>query len=84
MSREVIVGIGDRRNSGFCLKCGTTLIHPFNDYQCCVECTNFIVDCIKKLDYKKHHARDGKVGGSAVVNKANVARQVVPLGVPIK
>lgn len=82
MSREVIVQLGDRRNSGFCLKCGSLLIHPYNDYQCCVECTAFIEDCLKRLAYKQ--SKNEKVGGMGVVNKANVARQVVPLGVPVK
>jgi len=82
--QEVIVKLGDRRNSGFCLKCGTLLIVPFNDYQCCSECTEFIEHCLKKLEYKQKVSKDGKVGGMAVADKRNILRQAAPMGIPVK
>jgi len=81
--KEVIVTLGDRRGSGFCLKCGTELIHPINDYQCCSECTEYIEHCLKELEYKSKRMK-GKVGGMRVVDRRNIMRQVVPLGVPVK
>ena len=84
MSREVIVKLGDRRNSGFCLKCGTLLVHPYNDYQMCVACTEFIEHCLKKLEHKRKIAKGKKIGGMAVLDKRNVLRQAAPMGVPVK
>ena len=80
--QEVIVKLGDRRNSGFCLKCGTTLI-VVNDYQCCSECTEFIEHCLKKLEHK-NKVKKGKVGGMGVIDKRQVLRQAVPIGKPVK
>jgi len=37
--------LGDRRNSGFCLMCGTDLIVPWNSFQCCAKCTEYIEKC---------------------------------------
>ena len=82
--REVIVTFGDRRNSGFCLKCGSLLIQPVNDYQCCSECTEYIEWCLKKLEHKARHAKKGKIGGMRVVDRRNILRQVKPIGVPVK
>ncbi len=82
--REVIVKFGDRRHSGFCLQCGTLLVHPFNDYQCCTECTNYIEHCLVELERKRGRAKDGKIGGMQVLDKRNVLRQVVPMGIPVK
>ena len=82
--QEVIVTFGDRRNSGFCLKCGATLIQPYNDYQCCSECTEFIEGCLQKLAIKQKKSKSKKVGGMAVVDKRNVMRQVAPIGKPVK
>ena len=81
--QDVIVKLGDRRNSGFCLKCGTTLIEV-NDYQCCSECTEFIEKSLVALEHKQKRSKDGKVGGMQVLDKRNVLRQVVPMGIPVK
>lgn len=40
-----IITLGDRRNSGFCLMCGTDLITPWNEFQCCHKCTKYIEEC---------------------------------------
>ena len=77
--REVIVTLGDRRNSGFCLKCGATLIQPWNDYQCCAECTEYIEKCLYQLELKNKQKK-GKVGGMKVVDRRNILRQVRPIG----
>lgn len=82
--REVIVTLGDRRNSGFCLKCGALLIQPYNDYQCCSKCTAYIQDCIKQLNIKKAKAKDGKVGGMRLIDNRNILKQVSPIGIPVK
>jgi hypothetical protein len=37
--------LGDRRNSGFCLMCGTDLLTPWNEFQCCSKCTAYIEEC---------------------------------------
>jgi len=81
--KEVIVQLGDRRGSGFCLKCGTDLIVPWNDYQCCAECTKYIEHCLLELKYKNQRKK-GKVGGMRAVDRRNIMRQVRPLGVPVK
>ena len=80
--QEVIVKLGDRRNSGFCLKCGTDLM-VVNDYQCCSECTKFIEQCLAKLEHK-NKVMKGKVGGMFVVDKRRVLRQAVPIGESVK
>lgn len=80
--QDVIVKLGDRRNSGFCLKCGTDLI-VVNDYQCCSECTEFIEQCLAKLKHK-NKVMKGKVGGMGVIDKRSVLRQAVPIGTPVK
>ncbi len=82
--QEAIVKLGDRRHSGFCLGCGTTLIQPANDYQCCSECTGEIEHALGKLEHKRKMAKDGKVGGMQVLDKRNILRQAVPMGIPVK
>ena len=80
-AREVIVTLGDRRNSGFCLMCGTDLIVPWNDYQCCYKCTKIIQGNIRAMLQKK---KMGVKTGTSVLDKSQVARQVTSLGVPVK
>ena len=80
--QDVMVKLGDRRNSGFCLKCGSDLI-VVNDYQCCSECTKFIEQCLAKLAHK-NKVKKGKVGGMRVIDKRLVLRQVVPIGTSVK
>lgn len=80
--RNLVITLGDRRNSGFCLKCGTGLIPPYNDYQCCSSCTKEIMEAITELKHKSK-AKKGKVGGKLVDRRA-ILRQVVPIGKPIK
>jgi len=82
--QEVIVKFGDRRNSGFCLQCGTTLLHPYNDYQCCVECTNYIEHCLLQLEKKRKRAKGKKIGGMQTLDKRSVLRQAIPMGIPVK
>ena len=73
----IIIKPGERIHSGFCLMCGTDLIIPWNDYQCCTECTN-------KLEYHKKTAQMNK--GKHRKKKRNilmsdkVMRQVRPIG----
>jgi hypothetical protein len=78
--REVIVQLGDRRNSGFCLMCGTNLIEPWNDYQCCTKCTGVIKGNLAALKTKQ---MGGVKTGSFVITKDKIARQVAPLGEPV-
>jgi hypothetical protein len=69
--------IGDRRNTGFCLMCGTDLMIPWNDYQCCGECTKRIVSCRKKVE-----SREGKVNKVRrdIVHKLKIAKQRKTIG----
>jgi len=45
--------VGDRRNTGFCIKCGTELIIPWNDFQCCPKCTEELTYHVKVAKKKK-------------------------------
>lgn len=69
--------IGDRRNTGFCIKCGTTLMIPWNDYQCCPGCT-------KELEYHKKVAekKTGKTTkvGKKILTRYAIMRQRKPIG----
>jgi len=67
--------IGDRRSTGFCIKCGTDLMIPWNDYQCCPECT-------EELEYHKKVAeqRKGKAPGKKIMPSRNIMRQYKRLG----
>ena len=87
--REVIVKFGDRKHSGFCLGCGTLLMYPFNDFQCCPPCTESIrkaqVETMHRTKkYTKKGKRMPKTRASVVVHKGNVLRQVEPMGVPVE
>ena len=72
-----IIRPGQRFGTGFCLMCGTDLIIPWNDYQCCTECTG-------KLEYHKKLAErnSGKKnkGKKHVMMSKDVMRQVRPIG----
>ena len=68
--------IGDRRSTGYCIKCGTDLIVPWNDYQCCAECT-------KEIEYHKKTAemnRGKKTSNKKVLMSGFVMRQARRLG----
>lgn len=69
--------LGDRRNSGYCLRCGTLLmITPWNEYQCCVACTE-IIETVAKRELTKKPKKDG--GGRMVILKPSIFRQLRPL-----
>ena len=74
----MIIKPGDRRNSGFCLRCGALLmVTPWNDFQCCPPCTKLLESIQKKV-------MGSKPGTVKPVNKvgthrANVRRQIAPL-----
>ena len=69
--------IGDRRNTGFCMMCGTTLMIPWNDYQCCPECTRKITHIRKVTEARKEKIR--KVGKNIIKSNA-IMRQRKPIG----
>ncbi len=79
--QEVVVQLGDRRNSGFCLMCGTSLIEPWNDYQCCTKCTARIQESLQIFAIKR---KNRKSVGSFQKKSTQILRQVEPMGVPIK
>ena len=76
-----IITMGDRRNSGFCLMCGTNLIQPWNDYQCCPVCTRTIVENLQAFESKRKRQ---KTVGMRPVKSHQIKRQAVPIGVPIE
>jgi hypothetical protein len=85
----VIVKYGDRKNSGKCLMCGTILLEPVNDYQCCTVCTEKIQKALYEFEKKQRkYTRRGKkmpkTSGRRVVSKCHIMRQAVPIGVPVK
>ena len=76
-----LIRMGDRRNSGFCLMCGTNLIQPWNDYQCCSDCTRTITENLQAFERKRK--RQKSVGmRSAKTHQIKI--QAVPIGVPIE
>lgn len=75
------IDLGDRLNSGFCLKCGQFLLMPWNDYQCCSKCTKDIEQALAAFNYKRKV--NHKVG-SGRVHRAAINRQASPIGVPVK
>ena len=83
-----IVNLGSRIHSGFCLKCGVLLMHPFNDYQMCTKCTGEIGDILAKFNKKKAVANKKKksvrTDQSHVIQSKNIMRQIAPIGVPVK
>ena len=72
-----IILLGDRRNTGFCLNCGTDLLIPWNDYQCCVKCTEQLVGCKKTVENRKTKSTGVK---KHVVHKGLISRQRKPIG----
>ena len=72
--------IGDRKNSGFCIRCGTDLLIPWNDFQCCDECTRFLMKH-KKLAENKN-TTIGVVATNATLTKeeANKVAQMAQNG----
>ncbi len=68
--------LGDRRNTGYCLMCGTLLmIEPWNEYQCCPKCTEIIETVVKSTIAKKDPV---PLGGKSILNKS-IMRQLRPL-----
>lgn len=69
--------VGDRRNTGFCIKCGTELMVPWNDYQCCAKCTE-LLDSVVRVTKN----RQGKVKKvrKQTLNKYAIMRQRKPIG----
>lgn len=85
VARKVVITLGDRRNSGFCIKCGDTLLEPFNDFQCCTGCTKTIHECQDHVAFAKQGGKKMPLKhGGIVINKKDVLRQVAPLGVPTR
>ena len=67
--------LGSRLNSGFCLKCGAVLmIVPWNDYQCCADCTKVIEGAVARARGNKT-----KLINRPVILRQQIARQVSPL-----
>lgn len=83
-----IINLGSRLHSGFCVKCGTLLMHPYNDYQMCQECTAWIEHQLKEFEKKRAAANKKKksmrTDKSGVVASREIMRQVAPIGVPVK
>jgi hypothetical protein len=69
--------LGDRRNTGFCLMCGTDLILPWNDYQCCTKCTERLVGCRKTVENRKTKRTNVK---KTIVHRGLIAKQRKPIG----
>jgi len=64
--------LGDRRNSGFCLMCGSDLIVPWNNFQCCAKCTAYIEECQKAAIEKSKNPNRAKKG--MVLKKSDFMR----------
>ena len=71
----MIETLGDRRNSGFCMMCGTDLIVPWNDYQCCSKCTQYIEQSVKTIRMSKDTRRHKRS-----ISSRDVMRQIKPIG----
>jgi hypothetical protein len=71
----VIIKPGDRLSTGFCLMCGTDLIVPWNDYQCCSKCTDKLEYHKKVAQISKPRKRKGRI-----LKSKDVMRQVRPIG----
>ena len=67
--------LGNRLNSGFCLMCGTDLIIPWNDYQCCAEHTAFIEQSQNIIRMSKDYRRHKRS-----ISSRDVMRQIKPIG----
>ena len=76
-----MIDLGDRLNSGFCLKCGTLLMFPINDYQCCSSCTGDIEKALAAFERKR---KQNKHVGSMRTHRAFINKQIAPIGVPVK
>lgn len=72
---------GDRLNSGFCLKCGSVLILPWNDYQLCSECTKFVRKALYEFEKKR---RKVKKMGAIKVRNNQIGKQISPIGAPVQ
>lgn len=68
-----------RMEDGLCLRCGDTLIVPFNDYRCCTGCTFLIekarYDVQKKAERKHKFKKTG-----IIIRRGQIARQTTPIG----
>ncbi len=69
--------LGDRRNTGYCLKCGTLLmVTPWNEYQCCSPCTE-IIETVARRELTRKPKKTG--GGRMVILKPSIMRQLRPM-----
>ena len=70
--------LGDRRNTGYCLNCGTfLLIKPWNEYQCCPACTDIMETVSRRELNRKKTKKDG--GGRMVILKPFIRTQLRPM-----
>jgi len=70
--------MGSRLNSGNCVDCGTPLIYPYNDYQCCSSCTAKIEAIVKKTKGNKPKPKFLKPMQYKIIDRRNVLRQLRP------
>lgn len=71
--------MGSRLNSGYCVDCGATLILPYNDYQCCSQCTAKIEAIIRKTKGDKPKAKFLKPPKKKVLDSRNILKQLRPI-----
>ncbi|MCK5616931.1 hypothetical protein KAR91_84495 [Candidatus Pacearchaeota archaeon] len=71
-----------RLNTGYCLGCGTILVHPYNDYQSCTVCTKKIQQELYQLA-KRQRAGEKKKDTAVPMSKGWVNPQEKPLGQPV-
>ena len=62
---------------------------PYNDYQCCSECTKNIQKALYEFEKKKRKFTDKKkkmpkTSGRIVITSDRILRQVAPIGEPVK
>jgi len=69
--------IGDRKNSGFCIRCGKDLMIPWNDYQCCPDCTEFLKHHKKLAEKRK--VKSARVKKN-IISSSTIMRQRKPIG----
>ena len=87
--KKVLITVGDRRHSGFCLKCGTDLLEPYNDYHCCTKCTTEVEECqdhtaFNKVNFTDKGEKMPVKPGRIVIQSSEILRQVIPMGAPTR
>jgi len=73
--------MGNRLLEDVCLMCGGILIHPYNDYRTCSQCTEKVKKAL--YDYSKKKERK-EIRTKSVVNKNAVVPQTAPRGQVVK